>query len=80
MVRKKQIEQLDDSPIPLPEGISDVKEENENTVAEGLKEVKVRYPGKWIKMTPEQVVEYSEGGTLFGYDPETGEGLLKEDR
>ena len=38
---------------------------------------KVRAPGKWVKMTEEDVIAAQANGTLKGYDPKNGEGLLK---
>jgi hypothetical protein len=63
----------DDKPELMP-GAAQV--ESENTVADGLKEPKVRYPGKWIKATDAEVTAYQESGQLFGHDPDAGEVLL----
>lgn len=70
----KPTTKLDDSKPELPQGASQV--ESENTVLEGLKEPKVRFPGKWIKATDAEIKAYQESGELFGHDPEAGEVLL----
>lgn len=76
MARKivKQTPVLEDGKVQLMEGASQI--ESENTVLEGLKEPKVRYPGKWIKATEEEIHAYQQSGQLFGHDPDAGEVLL----
>jgi|GEM_PF-4581473 len=70
----KETPQLEDTAPALPEGVAQT--ESENTVAEGLRQPKKRYPGNWIKATPEEVQAYTEQGRLFGYDPDNGEVLI----
>lgn len=53
-------------------------EEKTNTVAELAQEPRKRFDGKWVKMTEEEVKAHTKSGKLFGYDPKTKEGLLKE--
>lgn len=73
---KKPKAVLEDTPIKVVE-IEGVKEiESENTVAEGSREKKARYPGNWIKATQKEVEQYTREGRLFGYDPETQEVLI----
>lgn len=77
MARLKKSQELEDSVPELPEGVKQV--ESENTVADGLKQPKKVYPGKWTKMTVKEVMAAQEEGILFGYNPDTGEGLIKEE-
>jgi hypothetical protein len=70
----KQTPVLEDGRLTLPQGA--VQVESENTVLEGQKEPKVRFPGKWIKATEEEVLAFQESGELFGHDPDAGEVLL----
>ena len=63
----------DDKPELMPGA---AQTESENTVAEGLREPKVRHPGKWIKATEAEIKGYQETGQLFGHDPDAGEVLL----
>lgn len=53
------------------------QEEKEDSVQSSIKPKK-RHPGPWVKMTEKQVAEHTEAGTLFGYDPKTGEGIIKK--
>lgn len=57
----------------------DQDEMKENSVMEALQNrKKQRAPGNWVKVTPAALKMYQDGGQLFGYDPRTGEALLKE--
>ena len=67
---------LEDGPVVESAIATEIKEENENTVAEGLKEPKNRYPGNWIKATPAEIQQYQDEGRLFGHDPDAGEVLI----
>ncbi len=40
---------------------------------------KVRAPGGWIKVTAEELAIHESNGVLKGYDPASGEALLKEE-
>ena len=37
-----------------------------------------RPPGNWIKMDEKTLVKHQADGILVGWDPKTGEGLLKK--
>lgn len=54
-------------------------EAKENSVMEAFQnKKKQRAPGNWVKVTPAALKMYQDGGQLIGYDPKTGEALLKE--
>jgi hypothetical protein len=79
MAFKKKINKgaiLEDGPVVESSVATEIKEENENTVAEGLKQTKNRYPGNWIKATPSEIQQYQDEGRLFGHDPDTDEVLI----
>lgn len=60
--------------VPIEEKV----EEKKNEVQEASVRQKGRHPGPWVKMSEEQVAKHNANGTLFGYDPSTGEGIIKE--
>ena len=62
------------SSVPTP------VEDKKNEVMDAALRQKQRHPGPWVKLTPDQVVQHTESGNLIGYDPKTGEGILKEDK
>ena len=62
------------------EVISDVAARDvgaENPIADNPIEKNERIDGKWIKVTQKELVDLEMTGKLMGYDPATGEALLK---
>lgn len=55
------------------------EKQNEFQEAVGSQEPKKRYPGNWVKLSEDELKEAQESGTLKGYNPKTGEGLLNEE-
>jgi len=55
-------------------------EEKTDELSETLKSTESKKtPGKWVKMSHDEVHSHQRLGRLLGYNPKTGEGLLKED-
>lgn len=49
----------------------------ENPLLDNPTEKSPRVDGKWIKVTAEELAMYEHDGKLKGYDPASGEALLK---
>ncbi len=47
-----------------------------NPLIDNSLEKKQRSPGKWIKVTQNELIKYQDAGRLVGYDPSTSEVLL----
>lgn len=49
----------------------------ENPLMDNPTEKAPRASGKWIKVTAEELAKHEADGNLKGYDPASGEALLK---
>lgn len=75
---KEQVEETTEQLPPVSDEAIEGEEDKVNTVEQGAAKKKKRHPGPWVKMSLKEVEAHSKAGTLFGYDPKTGEGIIKE--
>jgi len=74
-------EEFQPEPVEGMEGaMRDEKKENPMDAVAEADAKKVRAPGNWTKVPHGQIAELEEKGLLQGYDPETGEVLIKEEK
>lgn len=78
MARPKKIreeEVIEKQPEIIADGV--VREVGENPIEDNPVERKPRLEGNWVKVTHAELVALESSGKLFGYDPSTGEALVK---
>lgn len=61
------------------EGPEEIQNEAKQAMEDASGRGKVRHPGKWVKVTQEQLDAHHEAGRVKGYDPATKEALLNEE-
>jgi hypothetical protein len=71
----KQKQEVQDVVNVVDEGVTEIKEAGNvmNLMVDNVKS-----PGNWKKVTREELAQLEQRGKLVGYDPATGEVLIKE--
>jgi hypothetical protein len=80
---KKVQEKIQEEEKFVPEVVTEnvtreEKKENPMDMIEKADAERVRAPGKWRKVSFEELADLESKGLLKGYDPETSEALIKE--
>lgn len=82
MARPKKVQSIQEEEKFVPETVDagvvrDEQKENPMDLVNST--VRVRSLGKWKKVTPVEMAEIEAKGLLLGFDPATGEVLIKGD-